>query len=406
MTSSPTPGPVTSDQPLVDDSVLLWLRAAEDAVRAASDGDATAASGVLAGLGTAADALMTAGQISADVVEGLRADARDALAARGVGGLDLGPWWAAAPGAPVASAAAGRPPSPEADWWWAMPSVRVDMPCGTEGHVGVWEQGVLRVDGLDRESEDVLAALGGATCRCAETEAAWEAGFGDLAILTVAARSDTDPCRVDLRALTEAEAPRLASIRAWERHRERSGTPDPDEPTLTAWRARVRRLLLLTLPVDLQRRLVAGVASTAADRWAQQSPQHRARLTAATGARIVVSLRETLRSAGQWRAGDPDPLVALTLAPSPAPEVSAEHVGGRLRLRLTLDPAWLSSVWGRGLEQRGGDLCLAVTKVTPSAVEAGVSLRFPPASGNSRVEHEVVQWETEGSPSGESPTQE
>lgn len=402
-------GPGLERRAAVDDALLLLLLGGEDAVRSASAGDGSQARLVLASVAAAADQGVANGQLDAASVGLWRTDMADALAARGVGSLDVGPWWAAA-AAEAGSPTIREPASDgraDAQWWHGAGAVRVPMPCGTAGHVGLWERGELRVEGLDRESEEVLAALGGATCRCGETEAAWAAAGGDLGVLAVATRFDADPCVVSVAELADAEAPRLASVRAWERHRSRSGMEDPDEPVLAAWRARLRRLLLLTLPPHLQRRLVAGVAGRAAARWDGLSEQDRARLTAATAARAVPSLRSALSDAGLLDPSSPDPVVALDLAAQPGePAVACERDGELLRVRLSVEPGWLASVWGRGLDRHGRGFCLAVTGVTGAGDVGGMWVRFAPATGNSRVETEVVQWENEGSPSGEPPTQE
>lgn len=389
-----------------DDALLRLLRAAEDAVIAAAAGRQDDVRRVVAEVRRAAAEARDAGRVDAGALERWQDDVEDALAARGFGAVDLGPWWAASPGPD------GGSPAPDADpaaapWWWAVPAVRSPMPCGTEGHIAVWWGGELEVAGLDRESEEVLAALGGTSCRCAETHEAWAASSGDVRLLVSAARSTADPCRVGLDALAAAEALRLPAIRAWERHRARSGMDDPADPALAAWWGRVRRLLLLTLPAPLQQRLVAGIADGAARRWSMLSAEGRSILTAATAARVVPVLRASLQDAGVGGdSGAGDLRVEVVLTPAGAPAVAVERSGEHLGIRLEVDAAWLATVWGRGLVAHGGDLCLAVTGVTESSVAGGTSVRWRVAGGNTRVEPQVVQWENERPPTGEPPTQE
>lgn len=292
-----------------------------------------------------------------------------------------------------------------------MPAVRSPMPCGAPEHVGVWEHGAFVVDGLDRESEDVLAALGGTGCRCGDTEAAWDAAVDDLAVLTLAVRTGNDRAAVGLDDLGAAIERRLPAVRAWERHRKRSGLegagPDgPDDPVLDAWQRRARRLLLLTLSPDLQRRLVATVAHRASERWRSLSPVERARVTAAVTGRAAPYVRAALVGAGVLGAQDA-PLVDIAVGPvGTEPQVEADGTSGDLRVGLTVDAGWLAGVWGRELTLRDGLLCVAVTDVTPDRAAGGLSVRWAGGPGNTRVESEVVQWENAGSPDGEPPTQE
>lgn len=93
----PTGGQPGGRPPAVDRGALWLHLATEDAVRLANAGDAPGARARVADASRAGDVLVAAGLVDPSVLHAWRDDTADALAARGIGVVELPPWWSSAP---------------------------------------------------------------------------------------------------------------------------------------------------------------------------------------------------------------------------------------------------------------------------------------------------------------------
>lgn len=303
-------------------------------------------------------------------------------------------------------------------WWAGTPPVDAAMPCGS-GHVGRWGEGELEVADLDTEAEQVLAALGGTACRCADLVRWWAALAEELDVLALGPRSAADQPAMPPEQLRAKEAERRASLDAWRSHRRRlasagaggpAGSEDEHEASsdevAAAWEQRVGLLWVLTLPPALQRRLVATVAHHAVTSWEGMSPIDRARVAAAVVGRAGPVIRSVLVRSGLVDE-DGSCIVDLRIGgPNTPPELTAELVDGEARVAGVLGVDWLAGVWGREVAEVPTGFVLDVTEVTAERVVRGRSVRWRRSDGNTRVEAVVEEWENGDPPSGEPTHQE
>lgn len=309
-------------------------------------------------------------------------------------------------------------------WWSGITPVTAAMPCGS-GHQARWERGELRVEGLDAEAEQVLAALGGTACRCVDLLRAWDGPVDPVEVVLLGPRTPTEPVTVDLGWLQQVHRERQATLTLWAEHRARAVAASPGrgagegpqgagamvatDPAARAWERRMRLLWLLALPGSLQRRLVAAAAHTVERDWDQLDPRDRARVGSAVTGRLRDPLRRALAAAGLSGVGPGELAVAVDVEigpPATTPHVGAVLDGEAVRLTGQLGVDWLRAVWARDLATMGEGIGLEVTTVTDDQVRRGRWARFELRRGNTQLETVVEEWDNGDPPLGEPSPQE
>lgn len=344
----------------------------------------------------AAAAAVEACTVAEGVVHDLVADVADALVARGarwlapsVPSLDVAALAEAAFGGmrspllvrPVGAAASPPLAPPHLPWWRGAVAVEAPGPAGAEDHRLGWRDGRLQLAAHpDPDAERALAALGADRCPCLDVLDAWQAAGTGPRILTAAARHDADAVAApddaireltaDLRRWRGAVADLLDGARA---AADRAATARLQElcgPIERAARDRLGFLLLLGLDRRLQRRL-QGAAADAANRSGAT-----AALEVATAARALPALRRL-----GWTGG----LASIRLGDEARVDADAA----------VLPPAWLASVWGRGLES------VVPERLVVDVPEVSGDGRFEvlaAAPGKAQVAVRVDQWENARAP--------
>lgn len=404
-----------SDEASDDDRALgaLYLDT-EAVVGLALDGDLAGARERSVAVHAAARVVAARGASAA--VARWRSDHELALGLRGVGAVSLDPWWSTPP--------ANEPIAPEANaaddpgsWWWGIPPATAELPCGGGVHQAEWRDGVLSLaEHLDEEAEQVLAVLGGTSCRCIDLGRAWVAHGADVRLLVVASRGEADPALLDRLAHDRSESVRLRTVRDWERHRDQlSDDPERlDDPSLAAWRDRLGLHLILSTAPALQRRLSAEVCWWVERRWHDRRFLGGVRpvVDAALAGRARLLLRTSLLQSG---AATPDTMPAMTvrcLPPGAEPVVVVTDSDDGATIEADLPFDWLRRVWATDAAVLpDGRLLLQPNQVSPDRIVAGTVVRWvvEPAGpaerdhGKARVVPVVERWETDPSPMGDPP---
>jgi hypothetical protein len=261
---------------------------------------------------------------------------------------------------------------PNGRWFDCLPSCEAQVPCGRGGHVVRWQAGSLLLpEHADAEAEAVLAALGGEKARCVEVAEAWRRHVADLSVLAVGPRGPDDEIDVTWDDVAEAAqaadpgGPRFQVTRPGTARLARPPMHVPNvPPNVAALRQQMRReaerarerradmLSLLALGYGFQVRLAGHVAAAHA-----ASPGQAARpalVAAMTGRLAPVAER--------WLGIDPGQVVASLHGGPGWGSVELTGRGQDRRLRVSLPPGWLASVWACGLALAGRNLVVAVRR--------------------------------------------
>lgn len=345
-----------------------------------------------------------------------RADHDLALGLRGIGAVSLDPWWST----PTTDEASPREAVTDAvgsaEWWWGIPPAAAELPCGGGVHHAEWRHGVLSLaEHLDEEAEQVLAVLGGTSCRCLDLGRAWVAHGADVRLLVVASRGEDDPAVLDRVVHDRSESTRLRTVRAFERHRHQlSDEPgQAEDPSLAAWRHRVGLHLLLSTAPALQRRLSAEVCWWVEKRWNEGRllPDARPVAEAALVGRARLLIRTSLLRAQVATPETVPGLLVRCLPPGADAVIVATEsaVGPTIEAALPFD--WLRRAWATDAAVLpDGRLLLQPDQVEPDRVVAGDVVKWvtePAGSGadhgKARVVPVVERWENDPSPQGDPP---
>jgi hypothetical protein len=246
------------------------------------------------------------------------------------------------------------------DWWRGLDDLEV---AGPAGHRLAWRAGALHlVDHPDPESDRAMAALGGDRCPCLDVLDAWTASHRTERMLVVGARR-----------LDEALAP-----------------PDDAIAALAADLARWRGAVSM-LRADARAARDAATLERLDGLAAPQEAQAQERLGAlrllSIDARLQIRLQGSVAAALATRG----PSAALSVAAQSRAVPYLRAIGWSAspgELDELLGPAWVASVWARGLAGAApGRVVVDVTDVTPS----GEFVVVAAAPGKAQVEMRVAR---------------
>jgi hypothetical protein len=274
-------------------------------------------------------------------------------------------------------------------WFDSLAPADTQVPCGGGMHPVRWEAGRLTLTAHpDAEAELVLGALGGDKPGCVRLAETWARHAGDLAVLTIGPRCDTDRVRVDWAQVeeirgqlppgsTQPTLPR-ATIQSIPR------LPGPGmEGIIRRQIQQIELLELLALGEEFQFRLAGTViAAWAGPDRRDDRARRRPELSGALTGRLAPAARE-------WLGIEPD---MVTVTPHEGPGWGSLRVTGDgrgRRLTASLPLSWLAEVWTCGLAVVGGHLVVAVEE--PGYPVAGVLALPAPAAEPVRLRARATQ---------------